>query len=53
MNRKRIFSTLLVLALLVCMLPAAAYDWLSPLLNYLPFAPKETMVRILHDSYDF
>ena len=24
-----------------------------PLLNYLPFAPKETMVRILHDSYDF
>ena len=46
---------------------AAAYDRIAPLLteqeqasaeahpllNYLPFAPKETMVRILHDSYDF
>ena len=25
----------------------------NPLFNYLPFAPKEVMVGILHDSYRF
>ena len=25
----------------------------SPVFNFLPFAPKEVMVGILHDSYQF
>lgn len=51
MNRKRIFSTLLVLALLVCMLPAAAYA--APKSTAAPVStPKPTAASKAADKSD-